>query len=66
MIACLGNPGSKYEKTRHNVGFLSADAIWETYGFGKMNLTKCRALYGICQIENKNVMVVKPQTFMNR
>lgn len=65
MIACLGNPGSKYEKTRHNVGFLSADEIWKKYGNGRMSLTKCRALYGNCVIRDKNAMVVKPQTFMN-
>ena len=65
MIVCLGNPGSKYQKTRHNVGFLSADAIWEKYGSGRMTLTKCKALYGLCVIEGKNCAVVKPQTFMN-
>lgn len=65
MIACLGNPGSKYEKTRHNAGFLSADAIWQRYGTGRMTQTKCRALYGTCMIGSKAVLVMKPQTFMN-
>lgn len=65
MIACLGNPGSKYEKTRHNAGFLAADVLWNKYGSGKMNQMKCKAVYGLCVIEGKNVAIVKPQTFMN-
>lgn len=65
MIVCLGNPGTKYEKTRHNAGFLAADALWKKYGSGRMNLTKCKALYGLCVLEGKNVAIVKPQTFMN-
>lgn len=65
MIVCLGNPGSKYEKTRHNAGFLAADVLWDKYGSGRLNQTKCKAIYGLCVIEGKNVAVVKPQTFMN-
>ena len=65
MIVCLGNPGSKYEKTRHNAGFLSADVLWNKYGSGRLNQTKCKAIYGLCVIADKNVAIVKPQTFMN-
>lgn len=65
LILCLGNPGPRYELTRHNVGFLVADNLAEKYG---IDLThhKYNALYGTGIIQDCRVMVAKPMTYMNR
>lgn len=64
IIAGLGNPGTKYAHTRHNVGFDTIDVIADRYGID-MNNRKFKALYGKGVIEGKKVVLVKPQTFMN-
>ena len=64
VIAGLGNPGSKYEKTRHNVGFQVIDRLAEKYHID-MNMKKHKAICGTGAIEGMKVMLVKPQTFMN-
>ncbi len=64
MVVALGNPGSKYQKTRHNAGFLIADEIAQKLGFS-INKVKFNALYGTATIKGKKVLFVKPQTFMN-
>ena len=64
IIAGLGNPGSKYEKTRHNVGFRVIDLLTEKYHID-MNMKKHKAVCGTGVIEGRKVMLLKPQTFMN-
>lgn len=64
VIAGLGNPGNKYENTRHNVGFGVIDLLSSKYGI-KVNRIKHRALTGDGIIEGERVLLVKPQTFMN-
>lgn len=64
LVVGLGNPGTKYENTRHNVGFATADIIAEKNG-GKFNKNKYDALLGECKIKNQRILVVKPQTYMN-
>lgn len=64
VIAGLGNPGSKYEKTRHNVGFQVIDRLAAKYHI-EMNMKKHKAICGTGAIEGIKVMLVKPQTFMN-
>ncbi len=64
MVVGLGNPGLQYEKTRHNVGFMSAELLMKTHGFD-FNKHKMDACYGECIIGKSRVLVVKPQTFMN-
>lgn len=64
VIAGLGNPGAKYEKTRHNVGFQVVDRLAEEYGI-EMNQKKHRALCGMGIIEGHRVFLMKPQTYMN-
>lgn len=64
IIAGLGNPGARYEKTRHNVGFDTIDLLSEKYNI-KVNKIKHKALLGDGIIDNKKVVLVKPQTFMN-
>ena len=64
VIVGLGNPGKKYENTRHNVGFMAIDALAEKYGIS-VTEKKHKALCGTGVIEGVKVMLVKPQTFMN-
>jgi PTH1 family peptidyl-tRNA hydrolase len=64
LIAGLGNPTAKYEKTRHNVGFDVMDALAQKYNID-MNLKKGKAICGTGYIEGQKVLLVKPQTFMN-
>ena len=64
IIVGLGNPGKKYEHTRHNMGFLALDLIADKYSIdiGKL---KFRALLGEGRIGDEKVILVKPQTYMN-
>lgn len=64
IIAGLGNPGNKYESTRHNVGFCVIDYLAEKHGI-KVNRLKHKALTGEGSIKGERVLLVKPQTFMN-
>ena len=64
VIVGLGNPGKKYENTRHNVGFMAIDALAEKYGIS-ISEKKHKALCGTGVIEGVKVMLVKPQTYMN-
>lgn len=64
IIVGLGNPGSEYEKTRHNTGFMVIDKIAEKYNI-EIKKEKSKALIGTGEINGEKVMLVKPQTFMN-
>lgn len=64
IIVGLGNPGAKYENTRHNVGFMVLDELAKSNGIDITKL-KYKALIGDGQINGKKVLLVKPQTFMN-
>ncbi len=64
IVAGLGNPGSQYEKTRHNAGFLAMEYLSEKYGV-KIDRAKFKALVGETTIAGKRVLLMKPQTFMN-
>lgn len=64
VIAGLGNPGRKYEKTRHNVGFDTIDILAAMYRID-VSVEKFKALVGSGVIEGQKVLLVKPQTFMN-
>ena len=61
IIIGLGNPGSKYLFTRHNLGFMIIDALAENNPFQN----KYKSLIQKKEIENETVLLVKPQTFMN-
>ncbi|WDV45556.1 aminoacyl-tRNA hydrolase [Clostridiaceae bacterium M8S5] len=60
----LGNPGSKYSDTKHNVGFNTIDCIAQKYSV-KLNKIKFKSVYGETNIEGNKVILVKPQTYMN-
>lgn len=64
LIVGLGNPGERYEKTRHNLGFMLIDLL-ARQGQTQVKRTECRALIGRAVIEKQVVELVKPQTFMN-
>lgn len=64
VIAGLGNPGAKYDGTRHNVGFEVIDALSSKYNI-KVKKLKFQALYGEGVISGNRVILLKPQTFMN-
>jgi PTH1 family peptidyl-tRNA hydrolase len=64
LVVGLGNPGAKYAGSRHNVGFMGVDALARANGlaFGRMR-GKAKAAEG--RINGKDVVLAKPQTFMN-
>ena len=64
IIAGLGNPGIKYHKTRHNAGFDCIDRIAEIYGI-HIGKDEMKALTGKGRIKDHDVLLVKPQTYMN-
>ncbi len=64
LIVGLGNPGARYARNRHNVGFMAADAIARRYAFaGFRNRFKGEAAEGVIAGERR--LLLKPQTFMN-
>ena len=64
IVAGLGNPGLKYRHTRHNAGFDVIDVLADQYGIA-VKESKHKALIGKGVIDGQQVMLVKPQTFMN-
>ena len=64
LVVFLGNPGTKYEMTRHNAGFMAGDAMAKAQG-AAINRSRFKALTGTCDIGGETVMLMKPQTFMN-
>ena len=65
LIAGLGNPGRKYDGTRHNVGFQVIDALAKRYG-ASLTIDKWDALHCRITFAGKRVYLIKPQSFMNR
>lgn len=64
MIAGLGNPGKEYERTRHNTGFMVIDNLADRLSL-RLDNNKFNALYTKIRISGEEVLIVKPQTFMN-
>lgn len=64
IIAGLGNPGKKYENTRHNMGFIAIDLLAEEFGI-KVDKLKFKSLVGEGRIAGQRVLLMKPQTYMN-
>lgn len=60
----LGNPGKKFDGTKHNVGFDVVDELARREGI-PMVASKCRAIVGVGKIGHTPVVLAKPQTFMN-
>ena len=51
--------------TRHNVGFCAVDLLAEKLGMGRLKQTKCKAVFGLGKIGGQDVLLMKPQTYMN-
>ena len=64
LLVCLGNPGDKYENTRHNVGFMVADEVAQRQNKPIQRL-KFKALTNVLTISSQRVLVMKPVTYMN-
>lgn len=64
LIVFLGNPGPRYEMTRHNAGFMAADAMAKEKNVN-INKARFKALTATCDIGGESVLLMKPQTFMN-
>ena len=65
LVVGLGNPGKKYEGTRHNAGFMVVDRLAQDSGIS-LNKAKFDAVFGRGSIENIDVILAKPMAFMNR
>lgn len=64
IICGLGNPEPKYDNTRHNAGFAAIDFLSKTWNIS-MNKSKFKGLYGIGNVEEHKVILLKPLTYMN-
>lgn len=64
LIVGLGNPGIEYQFTPHNMGFLAVDRIAEQAGVRVTN-RNCRAQIGRAVLEGQDVVLAKPETYMN-
>ena len=65
LIVGLGNPGSEYKNTRHNVGFMAIDAIALKYNFSWQNNSKMMGEISSGFIGAQKIILLKPMTFMN-
>ncbi len=64
LVVFLGNPGLKYEGTRHNAGFMTADAFAKAHDLS-INRARFRALTATCDLGEEKLLLMKPQTYMN-
>ena len=64
LLVGLGNPGPKYEKNRHNIGFMAVDEIVRRHSFGAWR-ARFQALTSEGRIGGNKVLAMKPMTFMN-
>ncbi|WP_299943535.1 aminoacyl-tRNA hydrolase [uncultured Ruegeria sp.] len=65
LFVGLGNPGSKYARNRHNIGFMALERIAQDHGFGPWK-SKFQAEIAEGRLGGRKVLLLKPQTFMNR
>ena len=65
LVVGLGNPGVKYENTRHNAGFLAVECLCERWGVALKPETKFNALVGRGFCGERQVILCQPQTYMN-
>jgi peptidyl-tRNA hydrolase, PTH1 family len=65
LVVGLGNPGEAYRLTRHNLGFLVVDHLGNDHGI-RLTRRRAESLWGRGTIAGHPVILVKPQTFMNR
>lgn len=64
LVVFLGNPGPRYDCTRHNVGFMAGDLLAKKLGVS-VNRLRFKALTAAAEIAGERVLLMKPQTYMN-
>src|SRR5574340_582051 len=64
LVVGLGNPGIEYQFTLHNLGFLTVDRLAEQHG-ARVSNRRCRAMTGKVVLGGQEVLLAKPETFMN-
>ena len=64
LVVFLGNPGLRYEGTRHNAGFMTADALARSKNLS-LNRARFKALTAVWELGGEKVLLMKPQTYMN-
>jgi PTH1 family peptidyl-tRNA hydrolase len=64
LIVGLGNPGSLYNQTRHNIGFEVIDALAEQFSI-PLNQSKFKGIYGVGLYKSEKILLLKPLTYMN-
>lgn len=65
LVVGLGNPGPKFAKSRHNLGFMALDALHDRFAFPRW-VSRFHGLFSKGGIDGRTVMLLKPQTYMNR
>jgi len=65
LFVGLGNPGAKYARNRHNIGFMALDRIADDHGFGPWR-SKFQGQVAEGRLSSEKVLLLKPETFMNR
>ena len=65
LIAGLGNPGRRYEKSRHNIGYMCLNRFAREHGI-HFNKKQCLSRVGLGEVAGNKVVLARPQTFMNR
>lgn len=65
LVAGLGNPGSEYASTKHNIGYLTVDEIGKRVGID-LKRKKFKGAYGEGTFDNEKLILLKPETYMNR
>jgi PTH1 family peptidyl-tRNA hydrolase len=65
LVAGLGNPGSRYLRTRHNIGFAVVERL-AADGSGGFAVGACESQVALIRVSSVSVLLLKPQTFMNR
>jgi PTH1 family peptidyl-tRNA hydrolase len=66
IIIGLGNPGTEYAKTRHNVGFMAIDRLQQRWAPGEIARSRFSGLTVECAVKGVKTLLVKPLTYMNR
>lgn len=64
LIIGLGNPGRKYAKTRHNIGFMTIDELLDRNGW-KLDKSKFNGVYALERLSGEKIILLEPQTYMN-
>jgi len=65
IVVGLGNPGAKYDKTRHNAGFVFLDHLASVCGVSWSLQSRFQGALAECTIGSQRLVLLKPQTFMN-